>query len=52
MFLLSDFQADSGYELTFRGPKDEAPLLIEDDVASFAHVIVFASDTKSTCQCP
>ncbi|KAK0492213.1 Oligosaccharyltransferase 48 kDa subunit beta-domain-containing protein [Armillaria luteobubalina] len=38
---------DSGYELTFRGPKDEAPLLIEDDVASFAHVIVFASDTKN-----
>ncbi|KAK0442910.1 oligosaccharyl transferase beta subunit [Armillaria borealis] len=38
---------DSGYELTFRGPKNEAPLLIEDDVASFAHVIVFASDTKN-----
>ena len=37
----------NGYELTFRAPKDTAPLVLENDVANFAHVIVFAPDTKS-----
>ena len=37
----------NGYELTFRAPKDVAPLVLQDGVANFAHVIVFAPDTKS-----
>ncbi|KAJ7281774.1 oligosaccharyl transferase beta subunit [Mycena rebaudengoi] len=36
-----------GYELTFRGPKDETPLLVEHDVPTYAHVILFASESKS-----
>ncbi|KAF9036846.1 oligosaccharyl transferase beta subunit [Panaeolus papilionaceus] len=36
-----------GYELTFRGPKDEAPQLIEFDVPSFNHIIVLAAETKN-----
>ena len=36
-----------GYELTFRSPKDESPPIIEYDESSFAHVILFASETKS-----
>ena len=28
--------------------KDAAPAVIEDDVAQFAHVVVFAPDSKST----
>lgn len=40
---------EGGYELTFRAPRDLKPTIIEDDVAQFAHVIVFAPDTKSTC---
>ncbi|KAF9533658.1 oligosaccharyl transferase beta subunit [Crepidotus variabilis] len=42
-----DGMRDQGYELTFRGPKEEAPLLIEYDEPKFAHVIVLASDTKN-----
>ncbi|THU76956.1 Dolichyl-diphosphooligosaccharide-protein glycosyltransferase 48kDa subunit [Dendrothele bispora CBS 962.96] len=37
---------EKGYDLTFRAPKDEAPVLIEDDIPSFAHVILFAPDSK------
>jgi oligosaccharyltransferase complex subunit beta len=37
----------NGYELTFRAPKDTAPLVLQDGVANFAHVIVFAPDTKT-----
>ncbi|KAI0263754.1 Dolichyl-diphosphooligosaccharide--protein glycosyltransferase subunit WBP1 [Gloeopeniophorella convolvens] len=39
-----------GYDLTFRSPKDEKPRIIEDDVPSFNHVILFAPDTKSFAQ--
>ncbi|KAG6819687.1 hypothetical protein H0H93_009599 [Arthromyces matolae] len=38
---------DQGYELTFRAPKSEGPLVIEYDVPNFAHVIVLASETKN-----
>jgi oligosaccharyltransferase complex subunit beta len=38
---------DNGYELTFRSPKDQSPLIIEYDESSFAHAILFASETKS-----
>ncbi len=38
---------DQGYELTFRGPKDEKPLIAEYDEVAFAHVVLFASETKS-----
>ncbi|KAI5120154.1 hypothetical protein M0805_003641 [Coniferiporia weirii] len=38
---------DRGYELTFRDPKEKTPLIIEDDVPQFAHVILFAPTTKS-----
>lgn len=40
-------QVDQGYELTFRSPKDEVPAIIEYDEASFAHVVILASETKS-----
>ena len=40
---------DKGYDLTFRSPKDAAPTIIEDDVAQFSHVVIFAPDSKSTC---
>ncbi|TRM59834.1 Dolichyl-diphosphooligosaccharide--protein glycosyltransferase subunit WBP1 [Schizophyllum amplum] len=36
-----------GYQLTFRAPKDEAPLIIADDYPTFAHVIYFAPETKT-----
>ncbi|KAI0668417.1 Dolichyl-diphosphooligosaccharide-protein glycosyltransferase subunit [Trametes maxima] len=36
-----------GYKLTFRSPKEAEPQVIKDDVAQFAHVILFAPDTKS-----
>ncbi|KAI0648379.1 Dolichyl-diphosphooligosaccharide-protein glycosyltransferase subunit [Trametes meyenii] len=36
-----------GYKLTFRSPKEAEPQIIKDDVAQFAHVILFAPDTKS-----
>ena len=38
---------DNGYELTFRSPKDQSPPIIEFDESSFAHAILFASETKS-----
>ena len=38
---------DDGYELTFRSPKDQSPPIIEYDESSFAHAILFASETKS-----
>jgi len=38
---------DQGYELTFRTPKDEAPVIIEYDEPKFDHVIVLASETKN-----
>ncbi|KAJ3996614.1 oligosaccharyl transferase beta subunit [Lentinula boryana] len=36
-----------GYTITFRAPKEEHPLLIEDGLPNFSHVILLASDTKS-----
>ncbi|KAI0700549.1 dolichyl-diphosphooligosaccharide-protein glycosyltransferase [Cerioporus squamosus] len=36
-----------GYQLTFRSPKDATPEVIKDGVAQFAHVVVFAPNTKS-----
>lgn len=39
---------DKGYNLTFRSAKETAPAIIEDEVAKFDHVVVFAPDTKST----
>ncbi|KAG6815585.1 hypothetical protein H0H87_000342 [Tephrocybe sp. NHM501043] len=38
---------ERGYELTFRAPKSEGPLVIEYDVPNFAHVILLASETKN-----
>ena len=38
---------EKGYNLTFRSAKDSQPVVIEDDVAQFAHVVVFAPDSKS-----
>ncbi|KAF5349618.1 hypothetical protein D9756_009018 [Leucocoprinus leucothites] len=38
---------ERGYELTFRDPRVESPVLIQDDVPNFSHVILFASETKS-----
>jgi len=37
---------DRGYDLTFRAPKDEAPAIVEYDMPLFAHVIMFASESK------
>lgn len=42
-----DGLTDKGYALTFRGHKDTKPIVIENDVAKFSHVIIFASDSKS-----
>lgn len=48
---LTNFQnAEQGYELSFRGPKDDSPLLVEHDVPKFAHVVILASETKSTAK--
>ncbi|KAJ3562443.1 hypothetical protein NP233_g9568 [Leucocoprinus birnbaumii] len=38
---------ERGFEVTFRAPRAETPLLVEDDVPNFSHVIIFASETKS-----
>jgi oligosaccharyltransferase complex subunit beta len=38
---------ERGYDLTFRAPMDLTPLIIEDDIPSFAHVVLFAPDSKS-----
>ena len=37
---------ERGYDLTFREPKDKTPLVIEDDVPQFSHVILFSPTTK------
>jgi oligosaccharyltransferase complex subunit beta len=42
-----DGLTERGYNLTFRSSKDTKPVVIEDDVAQFAHVVVFAPDSKS-----
>ncbi|TFK69650.1 oligosaccharyl transferase beta subunit [Pluteus cervinus] len=38
---------NKGFDLTFREPKAESPVIIQDDVPSFSHVIVLASDAKN-----
>ncbi|KAJ7767436.1 oligosaccharyl transferase beta subunit [Mycena maculata] len=38
---------EQGYELTFRAPKDETPVIVEHDVPAFSHVIIFASESKN-----
>jgi len=38
---------EQGYDLTFRSPKDLTPLIIEDDIPSFANVLLFTSETKT-----
>ncbi|KAL9714706.1 oligosaccharyl transferase glycoprotein complex, beta subunit [Leucoagaricus gongylophorus] len=38
---------ERGFELTFRTPRTEYPVLIQDDIPNFSHVILFASETKS-----
>ena len=47
MLTFADGILERGYDLTFRAPKDLAPLVIQDDIPSFAHVILFAPETKS-----
>ena len=44
----SDILVEQGYELSFRSPKDENPLLVEFDEPKFAHVILLASETNRT----
>jgi len=39
-----------GYDLTFRSPKADTPAIIEYDVPTFSHIILFAPDTKSFSQ--
>lgn len=34
--------------MTFRTPRTEYPVLIQDDIPNFSHVILFASETKCT----
>ncbi|KAJ7634147.1 oligosaccharyl transferase beta subunit [Mycena polygramma] len=38
---------EQGYSLTFRGPKDEKPVVVEYDVPTFSHIIVLASESKN-----
>ncbi|KAJ7180519.1 oligosaccharyl transferase beta subunit [Mycena filopes] len=38
---------EQGYELTFRAPKDEKPVVSEHDVPTFSHIIIFASESKN-----
>ncbi|TFK25753.1 dolichyl-diphosphooligosaccharide-protein glycosyltransferase [Coprinopsis marcescibilis] len=38
---------DRGYDITFRSSKAEKPLLIEDDVPNYAHVILLAPESKN-----
>ncbi|KAJ7623339.1 oligosaccharyl transferase beta subunit [Roridomyces roridus] len=38
---------EQGYELTFRGPKDEKPIVAEHDVPAFSHIIILASESKN-----
>jgi oligosaccharyltransferase complex subunit beta len=44
---LFDGSVEQGYELTFRAPKEEKPVVVEHDVPAFAHIILFASESKS-----
>lgn len=37
---------ERGYELTFRAPKTDTPPIIQDDIPTFNHIILFAPDTK------
>ena len=39
--------AAQGYNLTFRATNETSPLIVEDDIPQFAHVIFFAPYTKS-----
>ncbi|KAL5512057.1 WBP1 [Sanghuangporus vaninii] len=38
---------ERGFKLTFREPKAKAPLVIEDDIPQFSHVVFFTPTTKS-----
>ncbi|KIY48298.1 Dolichyl-diphosphooligosaccharide-protein glycosyltransferase 48kDa subunit [Fistulina hepatica ATCC 64428] len=38
---------DRGYQLTFRAPKDEAPVIIADGYPTFSHVVVFPGETRN-----
>ncbi|KZP32633.1 Dolichyl-diphosphooligosaccharide-protein glycosyltransferase subunit [Athelia psychrophila] len=38
---------EQGYDLTFRAPKEVTPKVIEDDIPAFAHVILFAPESKA-----
>jgi hypothetical protein len=38
--------AERGYDLTFRSPKTDTPPIIEYDIPTFSHIILFAPDTK------
>ncbi|GLB35520.1 putative essential subunit of the N-oligosaccharyl transferase (OST) complex which catalyzes the transfer of a high mannose oligosaccharide from a lipid-linked oligosaccharide donor to an asparagine residue within an Asn-X-Ser Thr consensus motif in nascent polypeptide chains [Lyophyllum shimeji] len=44
--LFFDGLREQGYDLTFRAPKAETPVLIEYDVPTFNHVILLAPETK------
>ncbi|KAJ4475637.1 Dolichyl-diphosphooligosaccharide-protein glycosyltransferase [Lentinula aciculospora] len=39
-----------GYAVTIRAPKADNPLLIEDGLPNFSHVVLLASDTKNFAQ--
>ncbi|EKM56048.1 uncharacterized protein PHACADRAFT_209545 [Phanerochaete carnosa HHB-10118-sp] len=45
-----DGLVDKGYSLTFRSHKDARPAVVEDEVAQFNHVVVFAPDSKNLPQ--
>ncbi|KAJ6518637.1 oligosaccharyl transferase beta subunit [Mycena sanguinolenta] len=38
---------EQGYNLTFRAPKDETPVVVEYDVPAFSHIIILASESKN-----
>jgi oligosaccharyltransferase complex subunit beta len=37
---------ERGYDLTFRYPKADTPRILEDDIPTFNHIILFSPDTK------
>ncbi|KAL0947621.1 hypothetical protein HGRIS_013710 [Hohenbuehelia grisea] len=41
---------ERGYKLTFRAPKSVTPQVIQDEVATFNHVVIFAPETKAYAQ--
>ncbi|GJE88006.1 oligosaccharyltransferase 48 kDa subunit beta domain-containing protein [Phanerochaete sordida] len=41
---------DKGYNLTFRTAKEAQPEIIQDEVAQFSHVVVFAPESKNLAQ--